>query len=32
VLTFDGSGSVTILDTQFASVQSMINGGYIVFA
>jgi hypothetical protein len=32
VLTFDGSGSVTILDTQFASVQAMINGGYIVFA
>lgn len=32
VLTFDGSGSVTILDAQFASVQSMIDGGYIVFA
>jgi Ca2+-binding RTX toxin-like protein len=32
VLTFDGSGSVTILDAQFASVQAMITDGYVVFA
>jgi Ca2+-binding RTX toxin-like protein len=31
VLTFDGSGSVTILGAQFTNLSSMVSGGYIAF-